>query len=63
MGKVALFYLICGILVFGSVSVVKAEDAYRYFTWTATYGTASPLGVPQQVGYCFLFSTASCMVN
>ncbi|OIS97837.1 PREDICTED: L-ascorbate oxidase homolog [Nicotiana attenuata] len=49
MGKVALSYLICGILVFWSVSVVKAEDAYRYFTWTATYGTASPLGVPQQI--------------
>ncbi|KAH0458100.1 hypothetical protein IEQ34_013415 [Dendrobium chrysotoxum] len=26
-----------------------AEDPYRYFTWTVTYGTASPLGVPQQV--------------
>ncbi|VFQ58393.1 unnamed protein product [Cuscuta campestris] len=30
-------------------SVVKAEDDYKFFTWTATYGTASPLGVPQQV--------------
>ncbi|OVA03060.1 Multicopper oxidase [Macleaya cordata] len=28
--------------------VVKAEDPYRYFTWTVTYGTISPLGVPQQ---------------
>ncbi|PKA54313.1 L-ascorbate oxidase like [Apostasia shenzhenica] len=26
-----------------------AEDPYRFFTWTITYGTASPLGVPQQV--------------
>ncbi|PHU27381.1 L-ascorbate oxidase -like protein [Capsicum chinense] len=50
MGKVALFHLVCGILIFwSSVSVVKAEDAYKYFTWTVTYGTASPLGVPQQV--------------
>ncbi|XP_057500611.1 L-ascorbate oxidase homolog [Actinidia eriantha] len=32
-----------------SVSLVKAEDAYRDYTWTVTYGTASPLGVPQQV--------------
>ncbi|XAR57827.1 L-ascorbate oxidase [Bertholletia excelsa] len=35
--------------VLSLVSVVKAEDAYRYFTWTVTYGTSSPLGVPQQV--------------
>ncbi|PHT56939.1 L-ascorbate oxidase -like protein [Capsicum baccatum] len=50
MGKVALFHLVCGILIFwSSASVVKAEDAYKYFTWTVTYGTASPLGVPQQV--------------
>ncbi|XP_042464727.1 L-ascorbate oxidase homolog [Zingiber officinale] len=25
-----------------------ADDPYRYFTWTVTYGTISPLGVPQQ---------------
>uniref|UniRef100_A0A0D3C1I4 Plastocyanin-like domain-containing protein n=1 Tax=Brassica oleracea var. oleracea TaxID=109376 RepID=A0A0D3C1I4_BRAOL len=25
------------------------EDPYRFFTWTVTYGTRSPLGVPQQV--------------
>ncbi|KAH0697513.1 hypothetical protein KY290_015385 [Solanum tuberosum] len=49
MGNVALFHLICGIFIFWSVSVVKAEDTYKYFTWTATYGTLSPLGVPQQV--------------
>ncbi|KAF7847787.1 hypothetical protein BT93_L2575 [Corymbia citriodora subsp. variegata] len=28
--------------------LANAEDAYRYFTWTVTYGTISPLGVPQQ---------------
>lgn len=49
MGKLGLLHLLCGILVFWTVSVVKAEDAYRYFTWTATYGMASPLGTPQQV--------------
>lgn len=37
---------ILGVLRF---SDVKAEDPYKYYTWTVTYGTASPLGVPQQV--------------
>ncbi|KAI7751668.1 hypothetical protein M8C21_010555 [Ambrosia artemisiifolia] len=32
-----------------SVSLVKAEDPYKFYTWTVTYGTVSPLGVPQQV--------------
>lgn len=32
----------------GSV-LVKAEDPYLFYTWTVTYGTRSPLGVPQQV--------------
>lgn len=27
---------------------VRTEDPYRYFTWTVTYGTIYPLGVPQQ---------------
>lgn len=49
MGKTALLPLACAILAFWSVYLVKAEDAYKYFTWTVTYGTASPLGVPQQV--------------
>ncbi|KAI4383393.1 hypothetical protein MLD38_009235 [Melastoma candidum] len=31
------------------VSAVLADDPYRFYTWTATYGTAYPLGVPQQV--------------
>lgn len=47
MGVLVLSQLICVILL--SVSIAKAEDPYRYFTWTVTYGTASPLGVPQQV--------------
>ncbi|KAK4789292.1 hypothetical protein SAY86_020611 [Trapa natans] len=28
--------------------VVRAEDPYLFFTWNITYGTISPLGVPQQ---------------
>ncbi|KAL5557128.1 hypothetical protein UlMin_039364 [Ulmus minor] len=49
MEKKVLLHLICGLLAVLSVSVVKADDPYRYYTWTVTYGTISPLGVPQQV--------------
>ncbi|KAI5665895.1 hypothetical protein M9H77_15748 [Catharanthus roseus] len=49
MGKAILLPLFCTILAFWSVCLVRGEDAYRYFTWTVTYGTASPLGTPQQV--------------
>ncbi|MED6167398.1 hypothetical protein PIB30_002368 [Stylosanthes scabra] len=31
------------------VCSVEAEDAYKFYTWTVTYGTLSPLGTPQQV--------------
>ncbi|CAA3007890.1 L-ascorbate oxidase homolog [Olea europaea subsp. europaea] len=50
MGKAPFVPLVlCVILAFWIVFPVKAEDAYRFYTWTVTYGTASPLGVPQQV--------------
>ncbi|THG03283.1 hypothetical protein TEA_028380 [Camellia sinensis var. sinensis] len=49
MGRSVLLLPIFVALALLSVSIVKAEDAYRYFTWTVTYGTASPLGVAQQV--------------
>ncbi|KAL7173585.1 hypothetical protein ACSBR2_032943 [Camellia fascicularis] len=49
MGRSVLLLSIFVALDLLSVSIVKAEDAYRYFTWTVTYGTASPLGVAQQV--------------
>ncbi|KAF3792909.1 L-ascorbate oxidase-like protein [Nymphaea thermarum] len=29
-------------------TAIQAENPYRYFTWNITYGTISPLGVPQQ---------------
>ncbi|PIA52355.1 hypothetical protein AQUCO_01000308v1 [Aquilegia coerulea] len=49
MGKeTSIVHLFLGFLACLSVLVVKAEDPYRYFTWTVTYGTISPLGVPQQ---------------
>ncbi|KAI3911527.1 hypothetical protein MKW98_010414 [Papaver atlanticum] len=31
-----------------STTVIRAEDPYLFFTWNVTYGTISPLGVPQQ---------------
>lgn len=49
MAKTTLPHLICLILGLLSLSFVKAEDPYRFYTWTVTYGTISPLGVPQQV--------------
>lgn len=43
-----------GILAcYSSLLWVNAEDPYRYYTWTITYGTISPLGVPQQVSFFF----------
>ncbi|KAJ8637475.1 hypothetical protein MRB53_011742 [Persea americana] len=40
--------LLCVALACLSASLVKADDPYRYYTWTVTYGTIAPLGVPQQ---------------
>ena len=45
-----MLHVFCGVLALFSVSQVTADDPYKYFTWTVTYGTLSPLGVPQQVG-------------
>jgi len=45
-GKMLMF-LIC--LAVGAISGVKGEDPYVFYEWNVTYGTASPLGVPQQV--------------
>ncbi|KAL6012547.1 hypothetical protein ACLOJK_003036 [Asimina triloba] len=41
-----LIYVISACL---GASLVNSEDPYKYFTWTVTYGMASPLGIPQQV--------------
>lgn len=32
-----------------TIVMVQAEDPYFHHVWNVTYGTASPLGVPQQV--------------
>uniref|UniRef100_A0A7N0ZSX2 Uncharacterized protein n=1 Tax=Kalanchoe fedtschenkoi TaxID=63787 RepID=A0A7N0ZSX2_KALFE len=39
--------LLC--IFYGGVKAALAEDPYLFFTWNVTYGTLSPLGVPQQV--------------
>ncbi|XP_073121131.1 L-ascorbate oxidase homolog isoform X1 [Henckelia pumila] len=49
MRKAILVLFSLAILAFWGVSDVKAEDAYKYYTWIVTYGTASPLGQPQEV--------------
>ncbi|MCL7034797.1 hypothetical protein MKW94_005355, partial [Papaver nudicaule] len=43
-----LLRLLLGVLACLSLSV-KAEDPYKLFTWTVTYGNLAPLGVSQQV--------------
>ena len=32
-----------------AASLAGADDPYRYFTWTVTYGPITPLGTTQQV--------------
>ncbi|XP_031484752.1 L-ascorbate oxidase homolog [Nymphaea colorata] len=41
--------LLVAVVVLLLGAAVQAENPYRYFTWNITYGTRSPLGVPQQV--------------
>ncbi|KAL6553131.1 hypothetical protein OROGR_006973 [Orobanche gracilis] len=48
MGRAFLLHLF-SILAFWGVFGVRAEDNYKYHTWTVTYGNASPLGTSQQV--------------
>lgn len=56
MGSTVFLHLFCVVfLALLSVPLLQAEDAYKYYTWTVTYGTRSPLGSPQQVGYLYAF--------
>ncbi len=50
MEKSVLLHVFVGVVALLGISLVTADDPYRYYTWTVTYGTLSPLGVPQQVG-------------
>ncbi|KAL6275100.1 hypothetical protein ACE6H2_018701 [Prunus campanulata] len=47
MSGMMLTLLLC--LSVGTISVVHCGNPYLFFTWNVTYGTLSPLGVPQQV--------------
>lgn len=49
MGSTFPWILICAVVALSIVPQSKAEDPYKYYTWTVTYGNASPLGTPQQV--------------
>uniref|UniRef100_A0A2N9FYN9 L-ascorbate oxidase n=1 Tax=Fagus sylvatica TaxID=28930 RepID=A0A2N9FYN9_FAGSY len=49
MEKSVLLHVFVGVVALLGISLVTADDPYRYYTWTVTYGTLSPLGVPQQV--------------
>jgi L-ascorbate oxidase len=44
MGDVTLLLLLC----LSATAFVHGEDPYLFFRWNVTYGTISPLGVPQQ---------------
>lgn len=37
------------LLAVAAASLAGADDPYRYFTWTVTYGPITPLGTTQQV--------------
>ena len=43
-----VIFMLCLCLSAGAISVVQGEDPYLFFTWNVTYGTISPVGVPQQ---------------
>ncbi|OAY35375.1 L-ascorbate oxidase homolog [Manihot esculenta] len=48
MKPASFLYCCLGLLALLSGVLVKAEDPYRFYTWTVTYGTISPLRVPQR---------------
>ncbi|XP_051139004.1 L-ascorbate oxidase homolog [Andrographis paniculata] len=39
---------LAAVVLFVVFSISAAENPYRFFEWNVTYGTISPLGVPQQ---------------
>ncbi|KAL2927211.1 L-ascorbate oxidase-like protein [Bienertia sinuspersici] len=48
MGQIGNLSILLGILALSTILVVHAESPYRYYDWEVTYGTISPLGVPQR---------------
>ncbi|XP_015963948.1 L-ascorbate oxidase homolog [Arachis duranensis] len=50
MGRsTSMLHSLCLVVALLCVCAVEAEDAYKFYTWTVTYGTLSPLATPQQV--------------
>lgn len=47
MARLTLSLMLC-LLSVAAMQTVRGEDPYFFFTWNVTYGTISPLGVPQQ---------------
>ena len=47
MARLMFTALLC-LLAAAMTATVRGEDPYFFFTWNVTYGTISPLGVPQQ---------------
>ncbi|CAK9312338.1 unnamed protein product [Citrullus colocynthis] len=48
MARLTITSLLLCLLSVAAMSIVRGEDPYFFFTWNVTYGTISPLGVPQQ---------------
>ncbi|KMT09374.1 hypothetical protein BVRB_6g134660 [Beta vulgaris subsp. vulgaris] len=48
MRHITILSFLLGILAFSSIFGIQAESPYRYYDWEITYGTISPLGVPQR---------------
>ncbi|KAL7231860.1 hypothetical protein ACSBR2_009982 [Camellia fascicularis] len=66
MTRSIFLQIFLGIFARLSVSLVKAEDPYRYFTLEVTYGTISPLGVNQRgilMNGQFPGPTLDCITN
>lgn len=63
MRKAIFLQFLIGILAGLSFFWVNnAEDPYRYYTWTVTYGTISPLGVAQQVSFLPKQKDSCCQI-
>ncbi|XP_047313602.1 L-ascorbate oxidase homolog [Impatiens glandulifera] len=48
MGRIKPSLVVASALCLFLSLAVNAEDPYLFYTWTVTYGTISPLGIPQQ---------------
>ena len=50
MRQASILCFCVGIMALLIDTRVQAEDPYRYYTWTVTYGTRTVLDIPQTVG-------------